>query len=104
MKTSHQKTTNARERIRDEKVKKAQDFAKKAVDSVENVKDSVREKADAVRDSVVRVSQQADRSMISAYKKTGNIKNDIKRGANEISKDMRRTVTRVSKDFHHHDM
>ena len=99
MNTNFQKTLDAREKVRAEKVKKAQDFAKKAIDSVENVKDDILERADAVKKTVVHVSQQADRDMLKAYDKTENMKKDIKHGANEISKDMHRTVVRISKDL-----
>jgi len=100
MNTNFQKTLDAREKVRAEKVKKAQDFAKKTINSVENTRDEILERAEAVKQTVVHVSQQADRDMLKAYDKAGDLKKDIKHGAKQISKDMHRVVVRVSKDLH----
>lgn len=99
MTTEEKQAISAIKKVRAEKVKKAQDFAKKTVTSIEDFKDSVREKAEAVKGSAIHASKQADRSIQVVCEKAGKIKNDIKHGAKEISKDIHKAAARVSKEL-----
>ena len=100
MNNNLQKTLDAREKAREEKVKKAQEFAKKSVDKVEDVKDAIHDKAEAVKASAVHASQQVEHGIHGARETASDIRDDIQHGAGIISRDMRRTVVRISKDLH----